>query len=109
MPRLRPDRTEKVGVLQPAPNGPPAGHTATRRRRRLPLLVKRKAAARLCGFSVPTWDRMSAAGLNPAGMKIGGSKMYRTAELVAWIRHDCPRRAEWEPLWEAIQKRGNRR
>src|SRR4051812_1865393 len=72
---------------------------------RLPLLLKRKAAAKLCGFSLPTWDRMSAAGLNPAGLKIGGGRMYRTAELVAWVRTGCPRRPHWEILWKTLQKR----
>jgi hypothetical protein len=52
---------------------------------------------------------MSAAGLNPAGLKIGGAKMYRTAELVAWVRNGCPRRSEWAPLWESISKRLDRR
>ena len=66
-------------------------------------------AARLCGFSLASWDRMSAAGRNPAGLRIGAARMYRTEELVAWVRHDCPRRAEWSAIWEVLQKQRNRR
>jgi hypothetical protein len=48
---------------------------------------------------------MSAAGLNPAGLKIGGARMYPTAELLAWVRHHCPRRKEWEAIWDLLRKR----
>ena len=83
--------------------------TRGRRTRAHPLLLKRKAAARYCGFSLATWDRMSAAGLNPEGLKIGGSRMFRRDELRAWVRHNCPPRREWVVIWENLQKQEQRR
>jgi hypothetical protein len=114
MPQLTTQDAESLATPAPGGDGSPAArqrsHKArTRKARRPPLAMKRTRAAAFCGFSLPTWDRMSAAGLNPAGSKLGGSRYYRTAELVAWVCHGFPRRAEWESLWDAMQKRRNRR
>ncbi|MBX7104510.1 MAG: hypothetical protein K1X57_10550 [Gemmataceae bacterium] len=72
--------------------------------RRRPMLVKRRGAANVTGFSLPTWDRMSAAGLNPAGFKVGGARVYRVEELEAWVRAECPPRDVWAARWAAIEK-----
>ena len=69
-----------------------------------PLLVKRRGAAKLTGFSLPTWDRMSAAGHNPAGFKVGGARVYRVAELEAWVRAQCPPRNDWAARWAAMEQ-----
>ena len=66
--------------------------------------MKRRAAANVTGFSLPTWDRMSAAGLNPAGFKVGGARVYRVEELEAWVRAECPPRDVWAARWAAIEK-----
>lgn len=72
--------------------------------RLVPLLVKRREAARICGVSTATWDRMSAAGQNPSGFKIGGARVYRVDELEAWVRAECPPRDVWAARWAAIEK-----
>ncbi|MBN9520816.1 hypothetical protein J0H58_20235 [bacterium] len=69
------------------------------------LLVRRKQAARLCAVGVATWDRWTAAGLNPRPTKIAGAVLWAAAELAAWCRHACPPRDEWTPLWESLLAR----
>jgi predicted DNA-binding transcriptional regulator AlpA len=99
MPRLNLHSTDPSDTPTPAT----APTTAKQRtRRRLPLLVRRKAAARLCGVSLPTWDRLDAAGKTPSAIRLGGAKLYRAAELAAWVEYGCPPRAQWAALWEAL-------
>lgn len=83
--------------VQPAPN------RAERRRRRVtPALVRRKGAAALCDMGLSTFDRADAAGLIPAGRKVGGCKLWSVAELRAWAEHGCPPRAEWSAVWQSL-------
>jgi|SRR5262245_27087599 len=69
------------------------------------LMLRRPEAAAACGKGTSTWDRMTAAALNPAPIKLGGTVLWSAEELREWCRHGCPPRAEWEPLWEAIIRR----
>lgn len=72
-------------------------------RRPLPsALVRRLGAAALCDMGLSTFDRADAAGLIPAGRKVGGCKVWCVAELRAWAAYGCPPRAEWEPVWKSI-------
>jgi predicted DNA-binding transcriptional regulator AlpA len=87
-----------------APAGTPAPGSP-RRRPAARLLVRRKQAARLCAVGVATWDRWTAAGLNPRPTKIAGAVLWGAAELAAWCRHGCPPRAEWEPVWATLTRR----
>lgn len=84
---------------------------AARKRRRLPPgLLRREDAAPYCGVSLPTWDRWTAAGLNPAAVKIGGAVLWSRHELAEWCRRGCPDRKTWAALWPAIRDgRPNRR
>jgi predicted DNA-binding transcriptional regulator AlpA len=66
----------------------------SKRRRRLPGLLRRKSAARFCGVGASTWDRLTAAGLTPAPIRLGGSVGWSRRELARWIEHGCPARAE---------------
>ncbi|MBP3954433.1 hypothetical protein J8F10_03900 [Gemmata sp. G18] len=79
---------------------PPA--TPARRKPRPPGLLRRVAAARFCGVGASTWDRLSAAGLTPAPIRLGGSVGWSRRALARWIDHGCPPRAEWEPVWATI-------
>lgn len=79
------------------------------RRHRIPLLVRRKQAASLCSVGQATWDRWSAAGLNPKSLKIGGAVFWDRAELAAWVRYGCPARAEWSAIWATLLKDRNRK
>jgi predicted DNA-binding transcriptional regulator AlpA len=72
-----------------------------RRKRRLPGLLCRKAAARFYGVGASTWDRLAAAALTPTPIRLGGSVGWSRRELVLWIDHGCPSRVEWEPIWGA--------
>jgi predicted DNA-binding transcriptional regulator AlpA len=69
------------------------------------LMLRREQAARACGKGTSTWDRMTAAGLTPTPIKLGGTVLWSAEELAAWVRHGCPSRGEWEPIWQAIVRR----
>ena len=74
-----------------------------RRRRPSPRgLLRRKAAGRYCGAPESTWDKWTAAGLNPTPIRIAGSVYWSRAELAEWCRHHCPDRATWTPIWNAL-------
>ena len=87
------------------PSSSPDAAGSPRRRRAARLLVRRKQAARLCAVGVATWDRWTAAGLNPRPTKIAGAVLWGAAELAAWCRHGCPPRAGWEPVWATLTRR----
>jgi predicted DNA-binding transcriptional regulator AlpA len=70
-----------------------------------PLLVRRVEAARLCGVSPATWDRLDAAGKTPTPVRLGGAKLYRVAELEEWCAAGCPPRTEWEVRKAAVSGR----
>ncbi len=73
-----------------------------RRRRLLPGLLRRKAAARYLAVSVPTLDRLNSAGLIPQPARLGGCLCWSREWLAAWIRHGCPPRTEWNTIHVAI-------
>jgi predicted DNA-binding transcriptional regulator AlpA len=60
-----------------------------------PLLLSVRDLARLLGRSVPSLDRDDAAGRLPAPVRLGGSKKWRTDEIVAWVAAGCPDRKAW--------------
>lgn len=82
----------------------PTSRPAPRPRRRalLPGLLRREAAAEYCSAGLSTWDRMTAAGLTPAPVRLGGSVLWSRRELTAWMDHGCPARATWTPIWQAV-------
>lgn len=60
------------------------------------LLIPARFASAMCGKSLRTWWAWDSAGLIPRPIRIGRSTLWRTAELKAWVKAGCPRRAEWE-------------
>lgn len=71
-------------------------------------LVGVAEAARLCGVSRATWDRLEAAGrVGPAPVRLGGRVLYRRAELEEWTAAGCPDRRTWAAL-RAAQQSGRR-
>lgn len=72
------------------------------------LMLRRPDAAAACGMGTSTWDRMTAAGLNPAPIKLGGTVLWSAEELAAWVRFGCPGRSVWEPIWQAAARRAAR-
>ncbi len=69
----------------PGPGGRPAG------------------SRRVCCVGTSTWDRLTAAGLTPAPIRLGGSVAWSRRELTVWIDYGCPPRAEWEPVWRTLR------
>ncbi|HET6573522.1 MAG TPA: hypothetical protein VFG68_07965 [Fimbriiglobus sp.] len=67
-----------------------------------PALVRRRAAARMVGMGLSTFDRADVAGLVPAGRWVRGCKLWSVAELEAWADHGCPDRKTWAPIWAAM-------
>ncbi len=60
------------------------------------LSVGAKDAAALVGVSVRTWWRLEAAGRTPLGSKVGGRRLWRMADLRAWVDLGFPRREEFD-------------
>jgi predicted DNA-binding transcriptional regulator AlpA len=83
----------------------PAARKRSKRRRVPPGLLRRPDAARYCGVGCSTWDRLAAAGLTPAPVRLAGSVAWSRRELALWIDHGCPPRAEWAALWQALLAR----
>ncbi len=70
------------------------------------FLLRRTEAAAACGKGVSTWDKLTAAGLNPAPIKLGGSILWSAEELAEWCLRGCPPRTEWEPIWANVVRTG---
>lgn len=62
-----------------------------------PLLIDRPFFAGLLSVSVPTLDRMRAAGKLPRHVALSrGCIRWRLDEVRDWVRAGCPPRKEWE-------------
>lgn len=59
------------------------------------LLINIKALALLLSRSVASLERDQAAGRLPAPLRLGGSKLWRRAEIKAWVAAGCPDAAQW--------------
>lgn len=55
-----------------------------------PLLVRRREAARLCGLSPASWDRLAASGRCQAPIRLGSAVLWSTEELRSWVAAGCP-------------------
>jgi predicted DNA-binding transcriptional regulator AlpA len=62
------------------------------------LLLGREDAARLCGVSVTSWDRLKAGALNPQPIKLGGRVLWKRSDLEEWVRLGCPDRKTFKVL-----------
>jgi predicted DNA-binding transcriptional regulator AlpA len=60
------------------------------------LLTDTKGVAALTGRSGASVRRDDAAGRMPRSIRLGRSKRWRIAEVVAWVEAGCPDRATWE-------------
>ena len=70
------------------------------------LLLRAAEAARLCAVSKVSWHRWDSAGKIPQGLKIGGAKVWRRAELEAWILAGTPPREKWIAIVQASKRGG---
>ncbi len=73
-----------------------------------PLLVRRREAARLCGVSPASWDRLRSAGRTPAPIRLGSAAVWRVEELRAWVAAGCPDRQTWKAMCAAGDARSRR-
>jgi predicted DNA-binding transcriptional regulator AlpA len=62
------------------------------------MLIGRLDAARLCGVSPASWDRLTAAGKTPVAIRLGGRVLWRRTDLEVWIVHGCPDRKTFAVL-----------
>ncbi len=61
-----------------------------------PLLIDADGVAVMLGVSRRTVYAMQSSGeLGPMALTVGGRKLWRTAELTAWVAVGCPRREIW--------------
>jgi predicted DNA-binding transcriptional regulator AlpA len=64
-----------------------------------PLLVDADGVAAMLGVSRRTVYSMQSSGeLGPMALTVGGRKLWRTAELTAWVAAGCPHREVWLEL-----------
>lgn len=66
------------------------------------LLLRAVDAARICGVACVTFRRWNSSGRIPQSLKIGGARVWRKAELVAWIEAGSPDREKWEASQKAV-------
>ena len=106
-----------VRLVCPAPDAiptdpavePPTTEAAGRKARtaaapvdsREPLLVDMAGLSRLLARSEASLYRDDSAGRIPAGRKLGGSKRWVYAEIVAWVEAGMPDRRTWETMKNA--------
>lgn len=63
-----------------------------------PLLIDRAELSRLLGRAVASIDRDEAAGRVPRAVRLGASKKWSRAEIVAWVAAGCPDREAWDAM-----------
>ena len=67
-----------------------------------PLLVSADGVAAMLGVSRRTVYSMHSTGeLGPMPLTVGGRKLWRVAELNAWVAAGCPRREVWIGLYKS--------
>jgi predicted DNA-binding transcriptional regulator AlpA len=67
------------------------------------LAVGAKKAAELVDVSSRTWARWDSAGKCPRGFKLGGSVLWRVADIQAWAAMGFPDRKAFEAVLDAVE------
>jgi len=68
-----------------------------------PLLVDARAASHLIGIGRTLFLTMDQSGrLGPMSVKFGRRRLWRRAELMAWVEAGCPARTRWLAMREAL-------
>ena len=73
----------------PEPGCPPGGPS---------LLIGIRPLSALLSRSIASLERDQAAGRLPPPVRIGGSRLWRRAEIEAWVKAGCPDAATWAAL-----------
>ena len=72
------------------------------------MLISDVQAAALCGCSRSHWHALAAAGKIPPSVKLGRKRLWRRAEVVAWIEASCPDGRTWEAIKASAVRRSAR-
>jgi excisionase family DNA binding protein len=70
-----------------------------------PLLISDVQAAALCSCSRSHWHALAAAGKIPPSVKLGRKRLWRRAEVAAWIDAGCPDGRTWEAMKASAGRR----
>lgn len=62
------------------------------------LLIGIRPLSALLSRSIASLERDQAAGRLPPPVRIGGSRLWRRAEIEAWVKAGCPDAAAWAAL-----------
>lgn len=66
------------------------------------LTLTAKNAAELFDVSARTWARWNSSGRSPGPFKVGGSVLWRVADLRAWAAMGFPERAVFDAEVSAV-------
>ena len=70
-----------------------------------PLLVPPAEAAKLIGVGKSLFYQMASDGrLGPMAIELGSKRLFRVAELQAWVLQGCPPRHQWVETLRCEQK-----
>jgi len=93
-----------------APRDPPAAERQAPPASGLaPLLINITGLSQLLARSEASLYRDDSAGRIPAGRKLGGSKRWVYAEIVAWVEAGMPDRRTWQATKSAANATGRPR
>ncbi|OWK34181.1 helix-turn-helix transcriptional regulator [Fimbriiglobus ruber] len=67
------------------------------------LLIDIRDLSALIRRSVASLERDQAAGRLPSPVRLGGSRLWRRAEIEAWVTAGCPDAARWAALTAAAK------
>ena len=62
------------------------------------LLIDIRALSAMLSRSVASLERDQAAGRLPPALRIGGSRLWRRAEIEDWVAAGCPDATRWAAL-----------
>ena len=78
-------------------------HIDTDPLRPLAFTAQQITKLRIFPVSLRTWRRMDSSGACPRGFKVGGCKMWRTADLEQWVSEGFPNRSTFEAKLRALE------
>ena len=68
------------------------------------VLMRAEQVAAQCGVAKVTWWRWNASGMVPAGLKIGGARLWRRAEILEWVQAGSPNREKWQAIQNVVKR-----
>ncbi|HZZ76909.1 MAG TPA: helix-turn-helix domain-containing protein [Gemmataceae bacterium] len=84
---------------------PPKPTPVAREQNSESLLIPDTEVAALCHCSRSHWHTLSAAGKVPPSVKLGRKRLWRRAEIEAWINAGCPDASTWAAMQASAARR----